>query len=94
MEDECKEYLYTASPSIESWVFGDDASRRSLWVIGHSATLLKCEPWAALLAHAQTQRCLLRARFPYHHMMEASKESLLPDPGETNLFSEHKSSEH
>lgn len=43
-------------------------ARRSLWVIGHSATLAGCAPWAQLLAHCAGQGCLFEAAPPYRDL--------------------------
>lgn len=47
-------------------------ARRSLWVVGHSATLSGCQPWQELLEHCRRRGQLRMARPPYARMVEAA----------------------
>jgi senataxin len=40
-------------------------ARRSLWVVGHAASLQESEPWQALLQHAAQQGVLYKPPRPY-----------------------------
>lgn len=45
-------------------------ARRSLWVVGHSATLAGCAPWRELLAHCRKQGRLFPAAPPYERLVQ------------------------
>jgi superfamily I DNA and/or RNA helicase len=50
-------------------------ARRSLWVVGHAATLHKSAPWRALLQHAKREGVFYQALRPYSELL--SSKSLL-----------------
>ena len=55
-------------------------ARKSLWVVGHAATLCGSGPWRALLQHAEREHSLVQACAPYGNLFSGGAAPLATLP--------------